>query len=98
MYNIKDRSFHLLQILWEIFLSLINTYRHKMEKLVENIFFIFELENRICGYFHYYIRNQHVKIRKYREFDGNRKVHLFGTEPLMGFGSFFLNLIFLKKY
>ena len=50
------------------------------------------------GNFHYYIRNQRVKIRKYGEFDGNRKFHLFGTAPLIGFSSFFsLNLIFLEN-
>ena len=43
--------------------------------------------------FKYYARNQRVKIRIYGEFDGNRKVHLFGTAPLMGFGSFFLLLL-----
>ena len=39
------------------------------------------------GNFHYYIRNQRVKIRKYREFDGNREVHLYGTAPLILFKS-----------
>ena len=27
----------------------------------------------------------------------NRKVYLFGTTPLIDYGSFFLNLIFLEK-
>ena len=53
-------------------------------------------ENRLVGNFPYYIRNQRVKLSKYGEFDGNRKVHLFGTTLIMGFGSFF-NLIFLEK-
>ena len=63
------------------------------------VFLCFHHENRLVSNFHYYIRNQRVKIRKYREFDGNRKVHLFRTTPLMGFSSFqnFLNLIFLEK-
>ena len=46
---------------------------------------------------HYYIRNQRLKIRNYGKFDRNRKVRLFGTAPLMGFSSFFLNLIFHEK-
>ena len=56
-------------------------------------------ENRLVGNFHYYIRNQGVKIRKYGEFYGNRKVYLFGTAPLMDFGTFVVveNLIFLEK-
>ena len=29
-----------------------------------------------------------ISASKYVEFDGNRKAHLFGTAPLMGFGSF----------
>ena len=52
-------------------------------------FLWFHHENRLIGNFHYYIRNQRVKIRKCREFYGNQKVHLFGTAPSMGFGSFF---------
>ena len=61
-------------------------------------FLLFHHKNWLFGNFHNYIRNQRVKIRKYREFDGNRKVHLFGTTPLMGFGSFFVeSLIFLEK-
>ena len=54
-------------------------------------------ENRLVGNLQYYIRNQCIKIRKYGEFDRNRKVHLFGTSPVMDFGSFFLNLIFLEN-
>ena len=41
------------------------------------VFLWFHHKNRIIGNFDYYIRNRHVKIRKYGEFDGNRKVHLF---------------------
>ena len=52
-------------------------------------FLWFHHENRLVGNFQYYIRNKRGKIRKYRKFDRNRKVHLFGTAPLMGFGSFF---------
>ena len=62
------------------------------------VFSSFHHENRLVGSLHYHIRNQRVKIRKYGEFNGNRKVHLFGTAPLMGFGSlFFLTFIFLEK-
>ena len=43
------------------------------------------------------ISNQRIKIRKYREFDGNRKVHLFETAPLMGFGIFFIKYHFSRK-
>ena len=50
----------------------------------------FHHENRLVGNLHYYIHNQRVKIPKYREFDGNRKVNLFGTALLMNFNSFFL--------
>ena len=39
-----------------------------------------------------------INTGKYGEFNGNRKVHLFGNTPLMGFDSFFfLNLIFPEK-
>ena len=65
--------------------------------MIFTLFLWFHHENRLVGNFHYYIRNQRVKIRKYGEFDGNRKVHLFGTAPLMGFGSFFYNFISLEK-
>ena len=52
----------------------------------------------LAGNFHYYICNQRVKIRKYEEFDGNRKVHQFGTAPLMGFGRFlFTEISFFSK-
>ena len=55
-------------------------------------------ETRLVGDFHYYIRNQPIKIVKYGEFDGNRKVQLFITAPFFGFGSlFFFNFIFLDK-
>ena len=59
--------------------------------------FKIDLENQICGYFHYHIRNQCFKIHKYREFDEDRKVHLFGTAPFMGFGSFFFKSHFSRK-
>ena len=36
-----------------------------MKKLIENIFFNIDLENKICTYFHPRIRNTRVKIRKY---------------------------------
>ena len=36
-------------------------------------------ENWICAYFYYYIRNQRVKLRKYTDFQGNQRVHFFGT-------------------
>ena len=70
--------------------------------MIFTVFLWFYHENRPVRNFHYYIRNQRVKIRKYGEFHGNRKVQLFGTAPIMGFGTFFfffffffLNLIFL---
>ena len=54
------------------------------------VFLWFQHENRIVRNFHYYIRNQRVKIREYGEFDESRKVYLFGIAPLMGFrGVFF---------
>ena len=36
-------------------------------------------ENRLVGNFHYYIRNQCDKKRKYIQFQRNRRIHLFGT-------------------
>ena len=39
-------------------------------------------ENRLVGNFHHYIYNQRVEIRKYGEFEGNRRIHLFGTAPV----------------
>ena len=63
-------------------------------------FLWFHHENRLVSNFHYYVCNQYVKIRKYGKFDGNRKVHLFRTAPLMGFGNFFsfvLNFFFSKN-
>ena len=36
----------------------------------------------IYYYIHYYIRNQRVEIRKYGDFKGNRRIHLFGTAPV----------------
>ena len=66
--------------------------------MVFMVFLWFYHENRLVGHFHYYIRNFHVKIRKFGDFDGNREVHLFETASLMGFCSFFFeNLIFLEK-
>ena len=44
-----------------------------------SFFLWFHHDNRLVGNFHYYIRNQRVKIRGYGDFDGNRKVHLFGA-------------------
>ena len=65
---------------------------------IYGFFLWFYHENRLVGNFHYYIRYQCVKIRKYGEFYSNLNVYLFGTSPLMGFGSFCLeNLIFLEK-
>ena len=61
------------------------------------VFSWFHHENRLVGNFHYYIRNQHVNIRKHGEFDWNRKVHLFKTAPLMGFRHFFLKISFFSK-
>ena len=52
-------------------------------------FLRFHHENRLVSNLHYYIRNQHVTIRKCGEFHGNQKVYLFRAAPLMGFGSFF---------
>ena len=46
-------------------------------------------ENQVVDNFHYYIRDQHIKLRKCGEFHGNQKVYLFRAAPLMGFGSFF---------
>ena len=60
-------------------------------------FLWFHHENRLVVSFHYYTRNQCVKICKYGEFDGNRKVYLFGTTPLIGFGSFFFKFHFTRK-
>ena len=57
----------------------------------------FHYENRLVGNFHYYIRNQRVEIRKYGEFEGNWKVYLFGTAPIMGFGSFLFKYHFSRK-
>ena len=45
------------------------------------VFLWFPHENRLVGNFHYHNRNQLVKIRKYGEFYGNRKLYLFGTAP-----------------
>ena len=39
-----------------------------MEKLSRNQFFEFRLQNQIWEYFHYYIRNQRVKIHGYTKF------------------------------
>ena len=62
------------------------------------VFLWFHHKNWLLGNFHYYIRNQLVKIRKYGEFKRNRKVHLFGTAHLMGFDSFFhLKISFFLK-
>ena len=49
------------------------------------VFLWFHHENRLVGNFHYYIRNQRIKIRKYREFYGIQKVHLFRTVFLISF-------------
>ena len=43
---------------------------HEMKKLIKNIFFSFDLENQICGYFHHHIRIERLKIR---EFQINRR-------------------------
>ena len=43
------------------------------------VFLWFHHDNRLVGNFHYYIRNERIKIRKYAELNGNRKVQLFGT-------------------
>ena len=52
-----------------------------MKKLIENIFFSFDHENKIFGYFHHRIRNQRLKIRGYSEFQINRRKVLFGSPP-----------------
>ena len=59
--------------------SQINIYGHKMKKLVKNIFFLFDLESKICGYFHHHIRNQRLKIRRYSKFQINWRYVLFGS-------------------
>ena len=61
------------------------------------VFSWFHHENLLVGNFHYYIPNHRVKIRHNREFGGNRKVHLFVTAPLMGFGTFFKISFFSKN-
>ena len=43
------------------------------------MFFSFDLENQIYGYFYYHIRNQRIKIRGYREFQINQRQVLFGS-------------------
>ena len=47
-------------------------------------------ENRLVENFHYYIRNQCVKIAKCGEFDGNLKIQPFGTASLIVFGNFYI--------
>ena len=62
------------------------------------VFLWFHHENRLVSNFYYYIRTQHVNIRRYGKFHGKRKIYLFGTAPSMAFGSFlFENLIFLEN-
>ena len=50
-----------------------------MKKHVKNIFFSFDFENQICGYFDHHFRNQCLKIREYSEFQINRRQVLFGS-------------------
>ena len=57
----------------------------------------FQHKNRLVGNFHYYIRNRRLKIRIYGELDKNRRVHLFGTAPLIGFSSFVFWIPFFLK-
>ena len=44
-----------------------------MKKLAKNIFFSFDLENKIFGYFYRHIRNQRLKISGHSEFQINRR-------------------------
>ena len=43
------------------------------------IFIVFYHENRLVGNFHYSIRNQCAKKRNYKQFQINRRIHLFRT-------------------
>ena len=43
------------------------------------VFSRFYHENRLVADFDYQIRNQRVKIHKYKKFEENRKIQLFGT-------------------
>ena len=45
----------------------------KLKDLLKTFFFSFDLENKICVYFHHHIRNQCFKIRWYSEFQINRR-------------------------
>ena len=56
--------------------------------MIVMVFLWFHHENRLVGNF---------QIRKYGEFHRNRKVCLFGTALLMGFGSFFFKSHFSRK-
>ena len=45
-----------------------------MKKLDKRfVYFIFDLENQICGYFHHHICNQRLIIRGYSKFEINRE-------------------------
>ena len=61
------------------------------------VFLWFHYENRLVGKFHYYIRNQCLKIRKYGDFSGNQGIHLLRTAHLMSFGNFFFKSHFSRK-
>ena len=81
--------------------NILQNFAYWLRKTQTTMIFIvfswFHHENRLIGNFHYYIRNQRVKIRKYGKFYRNWKVHLFVTAPLMGFGSFFFKSHFSRK-
>ena len=80
-----------LQVMFVTFCEILHVGWDK-RKLPWFLWFLlwFHHENRLDCNFHHYIRNQHIKIRKYREFNGNRNIHLFGTVTLVAFGHFLL--------
>ena len=54
--------------------------------------------NRLVGIFHYCVCNQRVEICKNGEFEGNRRIHLFGTGPTNFEGNFDANIPVPKDY
>ena len=45
----------------------------KWKNLLKTLFFSFDLENKIFGYFHYHIRNECLKVYGYSNFQINRR-------------------------
>ena len=66
--------FYALQLLFEIFFDQINSFQNRSETpFKELLFWEYDFQNEICGYFHYHIRNQCLKIHRYREFQINQR-------------------------